>query len=88
VPRSELRPGQTISFTGVRITIEETAENGAPTRIVHRFDRRLEDPSLRWVTWQDGAYVPFVPPAVGATIDLPPAVGPFELMGGWSVEQK
>jgi len=51
-------------------------------RILFHFDRPLEDPTLRWLCWQDGVYVPFTPPAVGATVHLEPAVGPFERLGG------
>ena len=31
----------------------------------------LEDASLRWRVWRDGAYRPFVPPAVGGAVELP-----------------
>jgi len=44
-----------------------------------RFDRHLEDTSLRWVRWDDGRYSPFVPPAVGDSIRLPAPIGPFEM---------
>jgi hypothetical protein len=73
-----LRPGDTISLTGLIITILETGQDGSPTHILYRFDRPLEDPTLRWLRWQDGVYVPFTPPAVGATVHLAPAAGPFD----------
>lgn len=41
-----------------------------------------EDPTLRWVRWQDGVYVPFTPPATGATVHFVPAIGPFERLAG------
>ena len=41
-------------------------------------------PALRWLRWQDGVYVPFLLPPIGGTVRLPPAVEPFEPLGGWS----
>jgi hypothetical protein len=79
-------PGQVIALTGVTITIVETAQDGTPTRIRYRFDRPLEDPTLRWVRWEEPAYVPFTLPTVGETVHLESAIGPFERMGGWSIE--
>jgi hypothetical protein len=79
-----LPPGHTIRLTGLVVTILESGRDGSPTRILYRFDRPLEDPTLRWLRWEDGVYVAFTPPAVGATVHLAPAVGPFERMGGWS----
>jgi hypothetical protein len=79
-----LPPGHTISLAGFTVTVLATAADGSPTRTLYRFDRPLEDPSLRWVRWQDGVYVPFTPPTAGAVAQLAPAVGPFDRMAGWS----
>lgn len=73
-----LAPGQIISLTGLTITIEETAEDGSPTRILYGFDRPLEDSTLRWVYWLYGVYLPFTLPGIGMTVHLEPAVGPIE----------
>jgi hypothetical protein len=77
------RSGHVIPLGGLTVTVLEAGEDGSPTRILYRFDRSLEDAALRWVSWQDGVYVPFVPPALGETVELAPAIGPFERLGGW-----
>jgi hypothetical protein len=41
------------------------------------FDVDLEDPSLRWLQWKDGVYVPFRIPEVGASIVLPAVTVPW-----------
>jgi len=43
----------------------------------YEFAVPLEDPSLRWMRWQDGVYVPWRPPALGETEELPPSRGIF-----------
>ena len=48
------------------------AEGGSPSRMTFTFDRSLDDPSMRWMTWKDGGYVPFLPPPVGQAVDLAP----------------
>jgi hypothetical protein len=35
--------------------------------VLYEFPVPLEDPSLRWMKWHDGAYVPWTPPVVGHT---------------------
>jgi hypothetical protein len=42
------------------------------------FDVDLEDPSLRWLQWKNGAYAPFEPPAVGNTVTLPSVIVPWK----------
>ena len=79
-----LPPGHTVRLTGLTVTILETGPDGSPVRILFHFGRPLEDPTLRWLRWQDGVYVPFTPPVVGATVHLAPAVGPLERAGGRS----
>ena len=36
------------------------------------------DPSLRWVRFDDGIYVPFSPPAIGARVSLAATRSPLE----------
>jgi hypothetical protein len=46
--------------------------DGRPAEARFRFDRPLDDPSLRWLRWEDGVYVRFEPPPVGEKVTLPP----------------
>jgi hypothetical protein len=62
---------------GDRVTLDDFAveiagvAHGRPTVVRVRFDGPLEAPSLRWVVWQGGRFVPFTPPAVGHAIAIP-----------------
>lgn len=53
-----------------RMTIQVTAvtQDGRPAEATFRFAVPLEDPSLRWVVWQNGGFVPFNPPRVGQKV--------------------
>ena len=44
---------------------------GLATRVTFRFAVPLEDASLRWRVWHDGAYQPFELPPIGGTVELP-----------------
>jgi hypothetical protein len=67
--------GHTVRLTGLSATVLAVRSDGAPTRVLYRFARPLEDPAWRWVQWQDGSFAPFALPAVGATVRLEPAIG-------------
>lgn len=56
---------------GVEIEITRLTDDGRPAEATFRFDAELEDPSNRWLTWKDGVFVPFEPPAVGDGSILP-----------------
>lgn len=55
--------GWTVEIVGVAAAL--------PTVVRARFDVPLEDPSLRWVVWRDGGFVPFEVPPVGRTVAIP-----------------
>lgn len=59
--------GARIQLTGLVIEVTEVTEDERPAEVTYRFDVPLEDPSLRWITWREGIYVPFVPPAIGSS---------------------
>lgn len=69
-----LAAGDRIVLTGVTAEVTRLDEEGRPDEVAFHFDVDLDDPSLRWFHWKDGAFVPFGPPRVGATVDLPPAI--------------
>lgn len=67
-----MRLGQRIELTGVTVEIAALTPDGRPAEARFHFAGGLEQPSLRWLRWQDGVYVPFAPPPVGASVRLPP----------------
>ncbi|MCC6398429.1 MAG: hypothetical protein IT282_15550, partial [Bacteroidetes bacterium] len=69
-PTSPLRQGDRIALTRMEVEIREVDTDGTPEVAAYRFGVPLEDASLRWLRWKDGAWVTFVPPSVGETITL------------------
>jgi hypothetical protein len=60
-------PGQHFKLPGLSIVVEVLDAQGDPEQVLYEFPVPLEDPPLRWMSWQDGAYVQWTPPAVGNT---------------------
>ncbi|MHC4608907.1 MAG: hypothetical protein ACYS7M_00990 [Planctomycetota bacterium] len=75
--QSPMRVGQRIELADLRIEITSVTKDGRPAEATFRFAKALEDPFLRWLRWEDGAYVPFALPAVGETVRLPAVTVPF-----------
>jgi len=76
--RSPDRPfavGDTIEQCGASIRVAAVRQ-GRPTRLEISLRRALEDPELGWITWQHHQLERFVPPAVGASVELPWSSGP------------
>ncbi len=63
--------GQRIEQRRVSIEIIAVTDDARPAEIRVDFDADLEDASWRWLQWQDGGFVAWHPPAVGATVTLP-----------------
>ena len=57
--------GDRIEIDGLTIEILGLDTEGNPDRLQFRFALPLEDPSLRWVRFVDGAYTPWEVPAIG-----------------------
>ena len=70
-----MRVGQRIKLEGVGVEITAVTADGRPAEAAFRFPTPLEDPSLRWLQWDDGVYAPFGLPAVGESVTLPPRKG-------------
>ena len=66
--------GQRVKLTGVTVEVTALTPDNRPAEATFSFDVPLEDPSLRWLFWEDGSFVPFTLPAVGKTVELPPAL--------------
>lgn len=85
--RSERHPmslGERVELTGLMIEVTDLTEDGWPAEASFRFAVPLEDPSLRWLQWKAGVFVPFTPPAVGERVELrqpKPALWPFRKAG-------
>jgi hypothetical protein len=73
--------GETFTVPGMAATILTRTPSGRPATVRFTFDAPLESPSRRWVRFGDGRFVTFVPPAVGESLELPAALGPFEQLG-------
>jgi hypothetical protein len=69
-PRIPFAPGDQVTLPGFEITVRRITGDGRPEEVAFRFDRPLEDPSLRWLVWRDGSYRPFAPPRMGDTVQL------------------
>jgi hypothetical protein len=69
--------GQHFDLPGFSVVVESLDAQGDPEQVLYEFPVPLEDPSLRWMTWQDGVYVPWTPPAIGQTQTFSPERGIF-----------
>lgn len=65
--------GETIELTVVTLEVTDLTEDNRPAEITFRFRVPLEDPSLRWFQLTRDGYVPFTPPAIGETVEVPRA---------------
>ncbi len=63
--------GDRVELPDFSIAVRSITPDARPLEIEVRFAVPLEDPSLRWLVWRDGAYRPFAPPAVGRALTLP-----------------
>jgi hypothetical protein len=63
--------GDRIELTGMTVEVTELTDNGLPAEAAFTFSVDLEDESLRWLQYKEGRYVPFSPPAVGESVELP-----------------
>ncbi len=70
-------PGQRVELRGLSVVVESLDAQGDPEQVLYEFSVPLQDPSLRWMRWQDGVYVPWSPPAVGQIENLPAVRGIF-----------
>lgn len=64
--------GDCVELTGMTVEIIELTDDDRPAKAAFKFAVPLEDPSLRWLQYKNGSFVPFIPPAVGESVILPP----------------
>jgi len=72
-PNHPLALGQQIVLSDMNIKVLALTSDQRPAKVAFHFALSLEDPSLRWLQWAKGVYVPFVPPSVGQTLTLAPS---------------
>jgi hypothetical protein len=65
-----LTVGDRIELTGMQVEVTALTSDGRPAEALFVFDVPLEDPSLRWLRYEERQFVPFTPPAVGETVTL------------------
>lgn len=63
--------GDRVELPDLTIGVRSVTADARPAEIEIRFAVPLEDPSLRWVVWRDGAYRAFTPPPVGGSVTIP-----------------
>ncbi len=66
-----MKEGDRIKLSDMTALVEEVDELDRPTRVAFEFAVPLEDPSLRWLEWVEGNYVPFELPEIGETLTRP-----------------
>jgi hypothetical protein len=69
--------GQRVEPPGLSVVVQSLDSQGDPEQVLYQFSVPLEDPSLHWMRWKDGEYLPWTPPPVGQTVRLPAANGIF-----------
>ncbi|WNG44774.1 hypothetical protein F0U60_12260 [Archangium minus] len=68
-PEFMLETGAQVSLEGMRVTVLAADAQG-PTRLGFDFDTPLEDPSLVFLHWREGALRQLVPPPEGSRLEL------------------
>jgi hypothetical protein len=68
--------GQRVELSGMSVEVTALTDDGQPLEARVQFAVPLEDTSLKWLwwNWEQNAYLPFEPPAVGETVEV---AGPF-----------
>jgi hypothetical protein len=70
--RDPMRVGQRVALTGMTAEVTALTPDCRPAEVAFHFAVPLEDPSLRWLQWDHGEFVPFTPLPVGTTLELRP----------------
>lgn len=70
VPWHAFTVGAKVHLTGMTVEVTALTPDGRPAEAAFRFESPLEDARWRWLQWNNGAFVPFVPPPVGTSLRL------------------
>lgn len=60
-----------VFLSGLTVEIRALTGDGRPARARFVFDHPLEAREYLWLVWRDDGYVPFTPPAIGASVTIP-----------------
>ena len=71
--------GEKVALTGMVAEIERRAPDGRPKSVAFSFPLPAE--RYRFVVWENGRFVPFELPALGASVSLPEQDGARALLG-------
>ena len=75
--RIPMRRGERIDLEGLSIEVLDLTADGRAQRVRFGFDTVLEAPTFRFFYWVRGHFEKFVPPQIGGSQELPPAVLDF-----------
>ncbi len=67
-----LNVGEVVRLSGMSAEVRAIAPQGWPHKVAFTFDKPLEDPSLQWIRFKSGIFVPWTPPRVGESLELDP----------------
>jgi len=73
--RSERDPfvlGDHVVLEDMTVTVTELTSDGRPWAARFEFAVPLDDPSLRWLHWDDGEFQSWTPPPIGTRVELRP----------------
>jgi hypothetical protein len=76
-PEERFSIGQRIALPGMTVVVEALDAQGDPEQVRYEFPVPLEDSSLHFMSWRDGVYVPWTPPAIGQMDRFTPQRGIF-----------
>jgi hypothetical protein len=62
--------GDHVELTGMTVEILELTGDNRPAKAAFIFAVPLEDPSLRWLQYKNGSFIPFTPPTIGENVVL------------------
>jgi hypothetical protein len=62
--------GDRVELIGMTVEVIELTSDNRPAEAAFTFAVPLEDPSLRWLQYKDGSFIPFTPPAIGENVIL------------------
>lgn len=76
-PAHPLKLGEALEVPGVKIEVTGLTMDGDVSEATFRFQRRLEDPSMKWFKWDwhSESFISFSLPSIGETKSV---VGPFD----------
>jgi len=76
-PELRFREGDRVELDELTVEVLRLDGRGDPVQLLCRFRAALEDPALRWMTWNGERYVPWTPPARGGSVRVEAEPGLF-----------